>query len=169
MLCNAFKQVEEESVDALNYICEMWRVLRIGGLFILISTMPPEIIEPLALTPLLQPAASASERNKRSSNVSNWNAGCRVLRLTTQEGGMVYYYAITKVAKISRLTSYRHGTNAGATAKNNGSAAATSNTKVSSNLKTTDTSGIMAGIAALLEEAKKAKEAMEAATNQVQF
>jgi len=150
----------------------MWRILRIGGLFILISTMPPDILEPLAFTPLL---STTSSNSKDSANanciVSNWKAGCRVLPLTTQEGGTVYYYAMTKLSEISQLTSYRPGQEAKGTNNNNnnGSGSSSGNNSSSSKTKSTDTSGIMAGIAALLEEAKKAKEAMEAATHQVHF
>jgi len=85
----------------------------------------------------------------------------------------VYYYAITKLAEISQLTSYRPGQEANGTNNNNnngsGSGSSSGNNNSSNKTKGTDTSGIMAGIAALLEEAKKAKEAMEAATHQVHF
>ena len=132
--------------------------------------MPPDIFEPLALTPLIQ---AVSKKGSTDSKVSNWKAGCRVLPLTTQEGGDVYYYAITKLAEIHQLTSYRPGQEKKATNSNssdsNSKSSNNSNSSsgTSSKVKSTDTSGIMAGIAALLEEAKKAKEAMEAATNQV--
>ena len=143
----------------------MWRILRIGGVFIIISTMPPDILEPLALAPLLQ---VKSKKSSTDSKVSNWKAGCRVLPLTTQEGGDVYYYAITKLAEIHQLTSYRPGQEKKATNSNsNNNSNGNNNNNSGSKVKSTDTSGIMAGIAALLEEAKKAKEAMEAATNQV--
>ena len=121
--------------------------------------MPPDIFEPLALAPLLQ---AVSKKGSTDSKVSNWKTGCRVLPLTTQEGGDVYYYAITKLAEINQLTSYRPGQEKRTTNSNSNN-----NSSSSSKVKSTETSGIMAGIAALLEEAKKAKEAMEAATNQV--
>lgn len=132
--------------------------------------MPPDILEPLALTPLL-PTPSIT-KGTTNSRVSNWKAGCRVLPLTTQEGGAVYYYAITKLSEISQLTSYRPGQDAKVTNNNNnnGSGSSSGNNNSSSNkTKGSDASGIMAGIAALLEEAKKAKEAMEAATHQVRI
>lgn len=149
-------QKEVESIDALNYMIEMWRILKIGGVFVLISTMPPEIIEPLALTPLL-----ASVPGVRGG-ASDWKQGCRVLPLTTQEGGQVYYYAIRKRAEITRLTSFRPGSSTSTSTSK--AASAKSSAKVGA---AADSSGIMAGIAALLEEAKKAKESMEAAADKV--
>jgi len=149
-----FVQKEEESIDALNYITEMWRILKTGGVFVLISTMPPEIIEPLALSPLLTPLPGVR------GGASDWNQGCRVLPLTTQEGGKVYYYAIRKLAEITRVTTFRPGT----TTTTTNTAGTKSSSKVGA---AADNSGIMAGIAALLEEAKKAKESMEAAANKV--
>lgn len=132
----------------------MWRILKVGGVFVLVSTMPPEVIEPLALTPLLAP------RNQTENSASDWKRGCRVLPLTTQEGGNVFYYAIRKLGEISRVTSFRPSAPP--------SSASTSSSHATKVGAAADNSGIMAGIAALLEEAKRAKENMEAAAKQVQ-
>lgn len=133
----------------------MWRILKIGGILILISTMPPEVLEPLALVPLLpttthQPTAA-----------SDWAHGGRVLPLSTQEGGVVYYYTLTKLSTIARVTSFRP------TGPPSTGTTTSTNTGTSKANKSSDSSGIMAGIAALLEEAKRAKETMEAAATQV--
>ena len=132
----------------------MWRVLKVGGLFVVISTMPPEIIEPLALAPLLDPSGT--------KRVSNWNRGSTERLLTTQEGGKVYYYAITKLADIARKSSFRPAAALSASSS-------LSPTKSKGTKKAADNSDIMAGISALLDEAKRAKENMEAATNKVRI
>jgi hypothetical protein len=81
------------------------------------------------------------------STVCDWNAGCRVQPLTTPEGGQVYYYALTKTANCKKVTSFK--------------------VAVSKTAPTSSKEDIMAGISALLEEAVKAKEQMEAASAQV--
>jgi hypothetical protein len=134
---NVIPQAQGE--DAANYMIEIWRVLKIGGTFILISTMPPNVLQPLGI------AALGELVNGRSA-VCNWNQGCRVLPLQTPEGGQVYYYAVKKTAECAKTTSHR-----------------SSKASVAPGSK----EDIMAGISALLEEARKAKEQMDSAEAQV--
>jgi hypothetical protein len=136
-LLNVLPQAQGE--DAANYMIEIWRVLKTGGTFILISTMPPDVLQPLGI------AALGELVNGRSA-VCNWNQGCRVLPLQTPEGGQVYYYAVKKTAECTKTTSHRSS-----------KASAAPGSK----------EDIMAGISALLEEARKAKEQMDSAEAQV--
>jgi hypothetical protein len=143
---------------------ELWRVLRVGGVLVLISTMPPEILEPVAIAPLADTTAAVGSKNQAPgkgdgkagqpeamrSAVCDWNAGCRVQSLTTPEGGQVYYYALTKTANCKKVTSFKASTSQAAPSASN-----------------SNKEDIMAGITALLEEAVKAKEQMEAASAQV--
>lgn len=128
---------------------EMWRVLKIGGMLILITTMPAQILEQIGIAPLGM--LTQSKEGVRSS-VCNWKgAGSNNMKaLSTAEGGQVFYYAITKTANCEKLSS--HGKKP-AISKVNGSGK----------------DDIMAGITALLEEAKKAKEQMELAAERVFF
>lgn len=192
-------------MDAINYMLEIWRVLKIGGLLVLISTMPPEILEPMAIAPLEQQDSSAidsasspvvnsdghdqqphSYRHSSGGDggVSNWKAGSRVQQLTTAEGGTVYYYTIRKLTNTSKVTTFHP---AAATTTTTSTTTPTATAKGASALKEKstkdnksgvgrkgDTKGyecvkedIMAGITALLEEARKAKEQMEAAASKV--
>jgi hypothetical protein len=130
---------QAQGEDAANYMIEIWRVLKTGGTFILISTMPPGVLQPLGI------AALGELVNGRSA-VCNWNQGCRVLPLQTPEGGQVYYYAVKKTAECAKTTSHR-----------------SSKASVAPGSK----EDIMAGISALLEEARKAKEQMDSAEVQV--
>lgn len=139
MLSTLLPFLQEHSEDAANYMIEVWRVLKTGGLFILVSTMPPQVLEALGIIPL-------AELRSGRSPVCDWNNGARVRPLTTTEGGQVYYYAIRKIAPCGKSTSHRLAT-----------AGAAPGSK----------EDIMAGIQALLAEARKAKEQMDSAEAQV--
>ena len=123
---------------------------------VLISTMPPDILEPVAMAPLLSSSSSSATaivNNKvSSSSVCNWKTGSIIRNITTPEGGQVYYYCITKLAHCTKLSSFN-----------------SSNTMrtVPTARTDTDKEDIMAGIAALLEEAKKAKSQMDLAVQKV--
>jgi hypothetical protein len=195
---------------------ELWRVLKLHGVLIMITTMPPEVFEAIAMVSLLNDTeaahvrerqqkhpmhqqqwtnsmlksttpgvvVSAAKHNAATTNmfrsISNWNVeqlkdgkgfksevlSSNVIHvLNTEEGGVVYYYAITKLGDAvgnNIKTSdgpVRGATGSGINGRNIGSDG--------SNTKGDQKEGIMAGIQALLDEARKAKEMMESAASKV--
>ena len=50
ILEQANESQEGDSSGGRAYVLEMWRVLKVGGLFIVITTMPEDIFEALAVT-----------------------------------------------------------------------------------------------------------------------
>lgn len=152
------------SVDAINYMLEVWRILKINGLLVLISTMPPDILEPLAIAPLSEATAK-----KAGNAVSNWKAGCRVQPITTAEGGTVYYYTIKKLANTARVTSFRPTTTSDKPSQKSGvvDTARSGDGSGGGSAGASKPDDIMAGINALLEVARTAIEEQAAATKQV--
>ncbi|KAJ1433295.1 hypothetical protein B484DRAFT_14727, partial [Ochromonadaceae sp. CCMP2298] len=52
-----------QATDAEQYIVECWRTLRVKGLFVVVTTMPPHIFEPLAVQPLTLRALGQGEQS----------------------------------------------------------------------------------------------------------
>jgi SAM-dependent methyltransferase len=132
--------IGDNSSDATRYIQEMWRVLSTGGLFVLITTMPPNVLQSIAIDPLL----SCGDSGTRPVN---WDAGHVCHQLQTPEGGDVYYYCLRKMADLSVGPFVPSSSSGGG----NGA----------------DKEDIMSGILALLEEAKQAREAVDEAAKKV--
>lgn len=74
------------SRDAADYMTEIWRVLRVNGAFLVVTTMPPAIFERFVIDALNECAESGHD----------WTEGHSQHCLTTAEGGTVFYYAIRK-------------------------------------------------------------------------
>jgi hypothetical protein len=127
----------DNSRDATQYVREMWRVLVIGGLFVLITTMPPKILQSIAIDPLLSGGSSGTRP-------VNWESGHVCHQLQTPEGGDVYYYCLRKMADLATNSTANYSSNVGG-----------------------DKEDIMSGILALLEEAKAAREAVDEAARRV--
>ena len=131
-------EVVPGSLDAVLYIIEMWRILPIGGLFAVITTMPPAVFRAIAIDPLTD------------NNVTDWKE-CKKKKIRTNEGGHVYFYPLRKTAnlpldiatKIKRKHSGSHVHNQ------------------SSMPQPPDRDAVMSGITALLEEATRAREEMQ--------
>ena len=124
------------AVDAMAYILEVWRVLKPGGRFVVLTTMPTDIFFALAIEPL-QSSATAYLCDWRNSDK---------ITLTTGEGGKVYSYAVDKLS--SPGPWHKNQVKRAAEDKGKGGARA----------------DVMEGINALLEEARQAKLEMDAAT-----
>jgi hypothetical protein len=81
-----------------KYIHEMWRILKLHGHFVIITSMPMEIFESFIL-PYLQ---TWSMEQKTMIPVSNWKENSpKNLQyqdiLTSEAGNKVYYYTLEKV------------------------------------------------------------------------
>lgn len=144
---NSASKSEVELDNAAQYVREMWRVLTSGGLFVFITTMPPDVFEPIAIVPLTQ-GASGSE-------VVNWNDGHTSYKLKTPEGGDVYYYCLKKLGNAVKPKQKASATGGGNANKSS---------LKSSELEKAD---VMDGIKALLEEARLAKEQVDKAMQKV--
>ena len=66
---------------------EMWRVLKLNGSLIIVTTMPPSIFEQIAINPMCSNPIIAT----------NWKRGHSCHNLKTAAGGDVYCFAIRKV------------------------------------------------------------------------
>ena len=125
------------SLDAVLYIIEMWRILPIGGLFAVITTMPPAVFRAIALDPLTD------------NNVTDWKE-CKKKKIRTNEGGHVYFYPLRKTANLPLDVATK------IKRKHNGSHLHTPSTMP----QPPDRDAVMSGITALLEEATRAREEM---------
>lgn len=88
------EQTKNNLTNIEKYIHEMWRILRVNGIFIVITTMPPEIFEALAI-PHLQ-----TLYEKKFINASNWKQGHISHILKTDTENDIYYYELTKLYPI---------------------------------------------------------------------
>ncbi len=129
--------------DASLYMREMWRVLCIGGLFVVVTTMPPDILQTIAIDPIAGGGGSAAV---------NWGAGHVHHKLQTPEGGDIHYYALKKLGEVPTVQSKAGSSSGGSAGLGLGSARK---------------EDVMGGIMALLEEAKKAAAAVQEATSKV--
>ena len=125
-----------QSTDAAKYMSEVWRVLKTKGIFIVITTMPPDIFKSIAIDPI---NSSHQELSKGSS--TDWGCGSKSIQLQTKEGGVVYYYCVTKLYDVD------------VSAKD----------PTIDKCNPTERDQVMQGIMNLLEEAKKAKEFVDQA------
>lgn len=80
------------SPDAAAYMTEMWRILKPKGVFFIITTMPPEIFEPIAISPW----------HSKGKIFTNWQRGHSFHKLKTSAGGEVFLYSIQKWTKSSK-------------------------------------------------------------------
>lgn len=89
---------ENETLKSLKsvgaYIRETWRVLVLKGKFIIITTMPENIFESIAMSAI------------DSLSASNWK-NCIKEKLKTEAGGEIYYYCITKTSNLSKTPTSR--------------------------------------------------------------
>ena len=131
---------ESGAMDAATYMLEMWRIIVIGGKFLVLSTMPPDIFYALAIEPLIALGATKCE-------VCDWDNALRQY-VTTAEGGDVYFYAIAKL--MTPNAAHKQPPKQGPLA--------------SARKERRSKEDIMAGIQALLQEAKQAKLEMDAAS-----
>lgn len=97
--------------DAAAYMSEMWRVLSLNGLFIAVTTMPPDIFYTIAVSPL-DPSCHNWEEgsSKKGGGKSQGTCCARQEKIKTNEGGEIYYYCLTKLAEPKAVgTSHRSG------------------------------------------------------------
>jgi hypothetical protein len=82
------------AAQASTYLLQMWHLLRINGLLIIVSTMPPSIFDILleCVIPLTTHSDTDTDTAPRDSPVHPY----RLSNLKTKEGGDVFYYAIVK-------------------------------------------------------------------------
>lgn len=73
---------------------EMWRVLRIGGQFVVVTTMSPSIFETLVVAPIESACIKPGE--EEDSRGSDWRSGCIIAPLKTDAGGAIFYYSLSK-------------------------------------------------------------------------
>ena len=122
----------------------------------MISTMPPNVLEPIAIAPLtLTNDNKPDGTNTTNKLISDWGKGCRVQQMTTAEGNTMFYYTIKKLANTKIRSTF--GSQSKRKSEQTGK----------EKIKDSNKEDIMAGINALLEEAKKAAEDMKIATNKV--
>lgn len=138
------------AVDAAKYMLEMWRILKIGGCFLVLSTMPPDVFYALAVAPLTVESNGTGTGTgvRKVCCCCDWESTATKQSMKTTEGGDVFFFALTKLETPS--ASHRQH----ALAALASSATTTARSK----------DDIMAGIHALLEEAKQAKLDMDAAS-----
>jgi hypothetical protein len=92
---------EASTAAAIAYLQNMWALLVTGGMFIIITTMPPAIFNMLGQQIMdLPPAARAAGP---TSCVSTSHYEVRPLK--TDVGGDVFYYVLTKSAASSSSAS----------------------------------------------------------------
>ena len=126
------------------YMLEVWRLLKpLRGKFLVLSTMPPQVFYTLAIEPLLVKGSGTDVQQ-----LCDWDGGAKQ-SLKTAEGGEVFSYSISKMASPSKAQR---------------SALAATRVVGSADNKGPSRDGIMAGIQALLEEAKQAKMEMDVAS-----
>lgn len=90
--------------DALAYMKEMWRILQSGGVFVIISTMPPHLFH-LVGSEIVPALANESSSNDQQKSVRTGD-GYRINSFTTKEGGSVFYYALFKPLASRTSKSY---------------------------------------------------------------
>ena len=137
------------STDALLYMIETWRVLPVGGLFAVVTTMPPAVFRAIALDPLPGGAAASTD----------WR-DCKKKKIRTNEGGFVYFYPLRKTANLPRDAAAR-------VRRASGGPPGSGVESTAAAVAPPDRAAVLSGIQALLEEAKKAKEEMERAQREV--
>ena len=91
--CNKDKNITSGALDVSAYVRETLRILRVGGVFAVITTMPPSIFRTIVIDPL-------GDGNKNAPNVlTDWKI-CKKKKIRTNEGGYVYFYPIRKTSNI---------------------------------------------------------------------
>jgi SAM-dependent methyltransferase len=88
-------------LNAASYMREVWRLLTLGGKFIIVTTMPNDIFDTIAIEPI------------GGYVCSNWkdNNECKKIEMTTTAGGEIYYYAIMKVGTANLASEYKANKN----------------------------------------------------------
>ncbi len=82
----------------------MWRILKKGGVFILISTMTSDILQSLVTSYLIY----YSGEDKKVYNASNWSRGHIEEKLVSDGGGTVYYYSLMKTFNLQNRNDIIH-------------------------------------------------------------
>eukprot|EP00981_Chlorochromonas_danica_P009298 scaffold2602_cov177-Ochromonas_danica.AAC.19 len=88
------QKLESQSSKVGRYCLEMWRVLRIGGQFVVVTTMSPSIFETLVVAPIESACIKPGE--EEDSHGSDWRSGCIIAPLKTEAGGAIFYYSLSK-------------------------------------------------------------------------
>ena len=123
----------------MRYMREMWRILRINGLLVVVTTMDEALFESLALVPMMMMKASnACSGIDAVREASDWQQGSRMERVTTDEGGTVYYYSLRKLKDIVEPSI----------------------APISKVSNSSSKEALFKGLQLLLDEARKAKEEM---------
>lgn len=110
-----------------------------NGVFIVISTMPPDIFKAIAIDPI--------DIDCKGDPATDWGRGSKSIKLQTSEGSDIYYHCVSKLREVSQNIL--------------------SSAKQSRQQQSQSKEQIMDGIMQLLEEAKKAKDLVEKAINKV--
>ena len=88
------KIITSGASDASAYFRESLRILRVGGVFAVITTMPPSIFRTIVIDPL-------DDGDQNVPNVlTDWKT-CKKKKIRTNEGGNVYFYPVRKTSSIS--------------------------------------------------------------------
>ena len=100
--------------NALQYISETFRVLKLYGVFAVITAMPPSVFRTIAINPLHAQYSSAliddqniqkimSDKENSKSVITDWKS-CKKKKIRTREGEYVYFYIIRKMANIDHFS-----------------------------------------------------------------
>ena len=90
------KTPKSGSEDALKYVSEVFRALEKGGLFAVITAMPPTVFRTIAVDPLHAQAQGRNGSKNVQTVLTNWK-NCIKKKIRTNEGGIVYFYIIQKM------------------------------------------------------------------------
>lgn len=107
------------AAKAHAYVREMWRVLSLGGAFVAVTTMPPEVFEALAVAALDQTGGGGggdgggdsggeapADGRRFTHECTDWRT-CKKEKLKTPEGGDVWVYVLHKTGQA--LVEYSKG------------------------------------------------------------
>lgn len=88
-------------LNAAAYMREVWRLLPVGGKFLIVTTMPNDIFDTIAIEPI------------GGYVCSNWNNNkeCKKIKMTTTAGGEIYYYSIMKISTANLASEYKANKN----------------------------------------------------------
>lgn len=84
---------KQQQENIKSYFQQMWKILKINGIFVIITTITEELLEPLITSFLVY----FDIQEKIAYNASNWSRGHMKEKLTTSNNTTVYYYSIVKL------------------------------------------------------------------------
>jgi hypothetical protein len=84
---------KQQQENIKSYFQQMWKILKINGVFVIITTITEELLEPLITSFLVY----FDIQEKTAYNASNWSRGHMKEKLTTTNNTTVYYYSIVKL------------------------------------------------------------------------